>query len=149
MHRREVLAGIGVGVATAIAGCSSSGGDNDGSGSSGGGTNWEHDETYTTTGDVEEALIGELEEGDQVELLVEVEQGRSVRVDLMNRDTGEDIFTRYVYRDERIESFNESNSSEVAAPLRTTVDISGFGEYYVSLAMLPDNLEVRLRFRTL
>ncbi|MXR50199.1 hypothetical protein GRX03_01055 [Halovenus sp. WSH3] len=145
MNRRKYLTALGVASAPLIAGCSSE----ELSGDNGSNGDWDFEETYSTTGDIEEELIGELEEGDEVEFEIEVNQGRFVRASIINRDTAEGILTRYVYRSDQMESYNASSQEDVASVYNTTVEIEEFGEYYARLALIPQNLEVVMRFRTL
>ncbi|MBX0288711.1 hypothetical protein EGH22_20480 [Halomicroarcula sp. F28] len=151
MDRRQYIGCVAVMGTTAIAGCGGGGGSDNSSdgGGDGGNSNWDFEDTFTTTGNIEEERIGELEEGDEVEFEIEVIEGRSVRAEILNQDTGEIAFSRFVYRDEQMEGYNESNTEEAASPFNTTIQIQEFGEYYGRLAMIPDNLEVVMRFRVL
>lgn len=146
MHRREFVRGGGAIAALSVAGCV---GGADGSGSDGGSSGgWAYDETVTSDdGDIHEAAIGELEEGDEVEAEVVVNQGRHTRFELLNRDTGEFSEPAFVYRDSRIDGYDSEAEDHAVSPFRETYTISEFGEYYARVTLLASGLEVELRFR--
>jgi hypothetical protein len=147
LNRRSVLSIAAAGITVTAAGCTS-GGDSDGGGS---GSDWDFEQTYTQDREdmVKRGVIGELEDGDEVEVEVVVNSGTQSGFSLINLDSGEIIADRRVYRDSRLDQYDEDNEEHVASPWRHTFTVTDFGEYAAEVRVPANNIEVVLRFRTL
>lgn len=137
LSRRRYLAGVAsIPPAGFIAGCM-------------GLSDWDFEtEVEWEAGDNLEEFVGDVREGEEIDLEVEVDRGTAVRFRLMNRDTNATVLSRTIFRHDDIPGYSNPVDEEVVSPWEYTHEVDSRGEYYVyAIAIGAGEVHGHIRFR--